>query len=267
VGFPEEKMSEKENEKQEWTDPRDFGLPFVNPVPLHPEVSKTSETPPAPESTGVSMEKPKPQVDSGRNQGNDTKSKRHKLKKKKSPLSWLWVVLTLAFLLVGVIVWQLGLGNLDFLVSKFKPAPLPTLPAKVTPKPVEELKTSDKNQPADNQDSTASAANSTLVVPQPAETGTTIANTTPVGKLIRVDSKGEKARYFLVVASLPNEKLALELAEKFSGKSPELYLITPFGTSTNYRIAISKFDTWNAASQEKERIKPQFSEDLWILTY
>ena len=119
---------------------------------------------------------------------------------------------------------------------------------------------------AGNQEAITSINNSNPNLSKPAETGTTIANTVK-GNLIRIESKAEKVRYFIVVASLPNEQLALELAENFSGKSQERFLITPYESSPNYRIAIGKFDTWKAAADEVARIKSQYSEDLWILNY
>ena len=134
------------------------------------------------------------------------------------------------------------------------------------PVPLAETTVTDTAVSTDNQEAIISINNSNPNLSKPAQTGTTIANTVS-GNLIRIESKAEKVRYFIVVASLPNEQLALELADNFSGKSPERYLIAPYETSPNYRIAIGKFDTWKAAADEVARIKSQYSEDLWILNY
>ena len=99
-----------------------------------------------------------------------------------------------------------------------------------------------------------------------ANSGTTIASNSPVN-LISFTSKGEKKRFFLVIASLPKEALIQDFASKMSTKPAAMYLITPYTDSPNYRLAIGKFDSWNAASEELAKVKTQYAADLWILNY
>jgi hypothetical protein len=85
--------------------------------------------------------------------------------------------------------------------------------------------------------------------------------------LTPITSKGEKKRFFLVIASLPNESLIKDFAAKMTVKPTTMYLINPYTNSPNYRLAIGKFDTWNAASDELAKVKAQYAADLWILNY
>ena len=269
-------MSAKDTDTREWSDPKDYGLPFVEITPLksqpnlHNEKSEASEV--APVSIKKKIEKPTKNLDpvvEVQPIGEAQKPKEKvvpKIQEKPKSNAWAWVVVLLAVVVLGVIIWQLQMNSSEEVQGEVlaekqeenssvqKPVtPSASTQTEVSPSPV-------------NQDSITSINNSNPNLSKPAETGTTIANTVS-GNLIRIESKAEKVRYFIVVASLPNEQLALELANNFSGKSPERYLIAPYETSPNYRIAIGKFDTWKAAADEVARIKSQYSEDLWILNY
>ena len=115
------------------------------------------------------------------------------------------------------------------------------------------------------EDSLASAPAATNL-PATANSGTNLASTNPVS-LTPITSKGEKKRFFLVIASLPNESLIKDFAAKMTVKPTTMYLINPYTNSPNYRLAIGKFDTWNAASDELAKVKAQYAADLWILNY
>lgn len=270
------KMSAKDTDTHEWSDPKDYGLPFVEITPIKNQPNLAKEKSEAKEEAPVAVkkkaEKPiKESVSEAKEQ-----PKLEELKSKEKPSSkieekpksnvWVWVVVLLAIAVLGVIFWQLQkTGNEDaqeeILAQKVEGNSTEQKPVS----PSASTQTEDSTS-AVSQDSILSINNSNPNLSKPAETGTTIANTVK-GNLIRIDSKAEKVRYFIVVASLPNEQLALEIAENFAGKSPERYLINPYEASPNYRVAIGKFDTWKAAADEVARIKSQYSEDLWILNY
>jgi hypothetical protein len=270
------KMSAKDTDTREWSDPKDYGLPFVEITPLKPQqviqkekqevnlkkpvISEKKLVEPVKEPITVSEEKPKAESAQIKD------LPKPKVEKKEKSNAWVWMVVGLALVVLGVIVWQLQLNRSEV-------SPIETSSAKPEEKivenqsvPIEETTVTDTAVSDGNQEVITSTNNSNPNLSKPAETGTTIANTVR-GNLIRIESKAEKVRYFIVVASLPNEQLALELAEKFEGKSQERFLITPYESSPNYRIAIGKFDTWKAAADEVARIKSQYSEDLWILNY
>lgn len=269
-------MSVKDTDTREWSDPKDYGLPFVEITPLKPHqailkekqevnqketvISEKKSVEPVKEPIVVSVDKPKSEP---------AKIKdlpKPKVEKKEAKNAWVWIVLVLALAVVGVIIWQLQLNRSEVTSIQTSSAKPEEKIVQNQPVPLAETTVTDTAVSTDNQEAIISINNSNPNLSKPAETGTTIANTVK-GNLIRIESKAEKVRYFIVVASLPNEQLALELAENFSGKSQERFLITPYESSPNYRIAIGKFDTWKAAADEVARIKSQYSEDLWILNY
>ena len=104
-------------------------------------------------------------------------------------------------------------------------------------------------------------------IPLIEETSVAVPNTTATFNLIPITSKGEKKRFFLVIASFPKESMIQEFIQQLSSKPENLYLISPYETSPNYRLAVGMFDNWTAASVELEKFKSQFTYDLWILNY
>ncbi len=266
-------MSEIEREKQEWTDPKDFGLAFVTLDPLNSspvsdsspslfDLESNKQQDEAELNTELSLknpEAPKPP---------NELQKIYPLGEKETSFSWVWITLILVGCAVGLIYWWLQREHNKVQVSVLKnELPTQSIPKDDSPQPADELIGTEENQLIKSKDSTLMPAPSSTLETTPGKDGTTIALKKPNENLIRIDSRDSNPRYFIVVASVPTEKLALEQIEEYSGKSPEFYLITPYETSKNFRIATSKFDTWKAASEEKTRIKAQFSEDLWILNY
>lgn len=265
-------MSDKEPQTREWTDPKDFGLPFVEinfTRPLEgylPSDQIKSDT-----NAEGSISSPASQNEQevkGNLQVNFDKPEVKKAKEKKFSSAWVWIVITLTLACVGVILWQINQSNSFFGESESgNLSQSQELPNEKTELEAETSEPTSITQTNESKDSISVITNSNSPVSQESETGTTIAKENIINKLIRIDSKAEGVRFFVVVASLPNEELALEMVEKFSSKSAELYLIIPYGSTPNYRIAVSQFTTWKAASEEAERIRPQFSNDLWILNY
>jgi hypothetical protein len=187
---------------------------------------------------------------------------------KKATSSWVWVVLVLAVALVSFIIWQLQSQNGSAPDDSQTELAEKTAVQETTPalQEVPESTPSDQNQTVVNQDSIPAINNSNPNISKPAETGTTIANTA-TGNLIRIESKAERPQYFIIVGSLPNEALAIQEANQYFNRSAELFLISPEEGSRNYRIALSKFGSFRLAAEELERIKSQYTEELWILKY
>ena len=184
-------MTTNESDKKQWTDPKDFGLPWVEIKPL--------------------KVKPKPAESS-----------------------------------------SIGL-------EEAKPGPIPI--------PVQSETTFDEStQKAEIEvDKESSSQVSQNNVPS-IQYGTTIAQSIS-GNLIRVESQAERPQYFIIVGSVPSEADALKLIPDFQAKVPEVYLISPYSESKNYRVAIRKFTSFRAAAEELDKIKSQYSEELWILKY
>lgn len=284
-------MAAKDSENRQWTDPKDFGLPFVEIKPLNFKVEEAkakSDTPPVPEvkkehkpvlaSTSSQEKEPIGSEKIGEVPTSEPFKPKPKAEKKpatKAPIptakksnTWVWVVVVLAMAVVSVIVWQLmGSGQLtepksDQPIVESKPAE--TSP--VAPTPSEEITATEESQITVNQDSIAVINNSNPNISKPTESGTTIANSVP-GTIVRIDSKADRPQYFIVVGSLPNESLALDEAKNYQGKAAEIFLIAPYEESRNYRLAVGKYSSFKSAAEDLERIKSNYSESLWILKY
>ena len=278
-------MSAHESDRTHWTDPKDYGLPYVKIARIRsheePKTAVSDLDTAAP--LAVVADSPAAKVSSGaelagtvavaagavktaetRKLSNAAPSAQSKIKQSSG---WMWAVLLIALGIVAVIVWQIQTND-----SKAKTEQV----FEIVEKPVEQPATTatepadstvaGQNQVAVNQESNPSEAISDSNNLKPAETGTTIANTA-IGNLIRVESKAERAQYFIIVGSLPNEKMALTEASKYLGRSSELYLISPIDGGKNYRLALSKFESFRMAAAKLEEIKSQYTEELWILKY
>jgi hypothetical protein len=278
-------MSAHEPDINRWTDPKDYGLPFVKIVPIkakeepeiaaldidskHPE-AVVSQSPAEKISERVkpveidsAMAEPVVIADSQRTSANtpsDTPDK-------KQASGWMWAVLLIALGIVGVIVWQiLGRTNDTKGEPVFEIVEKPMAQPAITNTEPDQSTIAEENQDAVNQDPIQVDSNSNSNISKPAENGTTIANTA-TGNLIRVESKSERAQYFIIVGSLPNERLALKEANQYYGRTAELYLLSPIDGGKNYRLALSKFDSFKMAAARLEEIKSQYTEELWILKY
>ncbi len=277
-------MSAKDTDKKQWTDPKDFGLPYVEIIPLRPKVTSEEVSEPVPaeslESEGetsvsaqieaVPATKPSPAAEalSPSTRPKPTVAKIEKKEEKEKSSSWVWAVVLIGLGIVAVIIWQI--------LANQKPRASEAV-LEVVDQPVEtaseesnaastETTPTDQNQIAVNQDSITASTISNPNISNPAETGTTIA-TTASGNLIRVESKAERPQYFIIVGSLPNEKMALEEANQYFGRNEEIYLISPYDGGRNYRLALSKYPSFKAAAEQLEEIKSQYTEELWILKY
>lgn len=279
-------MSPIDSDKKQWPDPKDYGLPFVEITPIRakskpveseventlsvPEIiAEPKEVKSAPVLSEIQIEAdegveiPEEKTQSAKS----TPSINKPLEEKKST-AWVWAVVLIGLGIVSVIVWQIQ--------SRMDSTPAEVVSESLG-KSVEETKpeatvqfpdstTTDQTQTAVNQDSITSLANSNPNISKPTETGTTIANTA-TGKLIRVEARAERPQYFIIVGSLPNEKMAMEEANQYLGKLPEIYLITPFDGGKYYRLALFKFESFKIAAAKLEEIKSQYTEELWILKY
>ena len=277
-------MAAKDSENKQWTDPKDYGLPYVEITPLRvksivkSKVTEKASDPVEKKLIANTLNTEVPKVKSevkqpapstkAEKKSEPTKTPRLAKKEKKSSPAWVWMVLVLAVALVSFIIWHLQIQNGPTPeVSQEEYAEKKPVQGSVSsPQAASESTTSDQNQPVVNQDSIPVTSNSNPNISKPAETGTTIANTV-TGNLIRIESKAERPQYFIIVGSLPNEALAIQEANQYFNRSAELFLISPEEGSRNYRIALSKFGSFRLAAEELERIKSQYTEELWILKY
>ncbi|OOG72357.1 hypothetical protein [Algoriphagus sp. A40] len=279
-------MSPIDSDKKQWPDPKDYGLPYVEITPIRTKTelgkSESKKTLSEPEKIGETREKNSaPALSQTKiEQVQEVKTPEEKAQSPKSspsvnkPLeekksgAWVWAVVLIGLGIVSVIVWQIQ--------SRKDSSPAEVVTESIA-KPAEETEpeaavqlpdstTTEQIQNPVNQDSITSPNISNPNISKPAETGTTIANTA-TGKLIRVEAKAERPQYFIIVGSLPNEKMATEEANQYFGKSPEIYLITPYDGGKYYRLGLLKFDSFKLAAAKLEEIKSQYTEELWILKY
>jgi hypothetical protein len=294
-------MSENSSENKQWPNPKDYGLPYVEVKPLKPEVIKdpTSEKEQFEETLVVpilsvekkSVEKekvlePTLETKSQKTSVGDKDEEPDKLKEQteeqvvgsvpkelvstlpadKKKNSWVAIVLILAVLIISVIAWQLmSQGNESQSENQVAQKETPII-EKAAVQPTVENTPTEETQIIENQDS-ISKSNSSLEEPaETPQTGTTI-DRTVTETLIRVESKSDRPQYFIVVGSLPNERMALSESEQYMDRASSIYLILPYEDVKNYRLAIGSFTSFRKASEELETVKDQYTEALWILKY
>ena len=274
-------MTTKGSDKKQWTEPKDFGLPWVEIKPL---LAKPKSTKPPVESAkaqevSTSFTKAEEKLTSPLisekkeskkviESPSKSSSKTPVKEKKKGTPAWAWLVFVLFSAIFTILVWQVlkQTRQTDSLVSSTSTAVQETKPA-TSPVPIQPESTSDEPaQAAENEiDKETSSEVSQNNVPA-AQSGTTIAKNI-TGNLIRIESQAERPQYFIIVGSVPSEADALKLIPDFQAKVSEVYLIAPYSESKNFRISIGKFSSFRAAAEELDKIKSQYSEELWLLKY
>lgn len=85
--------------------------------------------------------------------------------------------------------------------------------------------------------------------------------------LTEIQSKMDRPRYFLVVASFIDEDLAKDRAEELHAKQMNTFLVYPYGDIAYYRLAIGQFESFALAAEEIDKVKDGFKENLWVLKY
>lgn len=263
-------MASKTSDNSQWTDPKDYGLPFVEITPLQPEpVSK--EKKPVKEEVIQESEPVSAEV------ATELKSEPEKyaptpreakgIPEKKSSNSWVWIAAILAIAIVGVIIFQIQKGGTfdpTENASETESSALENNQNQV----VEELKNTPAQeiQTPENQQIITDSTSIQIQPAQTPQTGTTI-ESKQSGTLVRIESKKERPQYFIVVGSLPSEALAVKEAALYYDRAPTLFLILPYDDVTNYRLAIGAFGSFSSATAELERAKGLYTEALWILKY
>lgn len=85
--------------------------------------------------------------------------------------------------------------------------------------------------------------------------------------LTEIQSRADRPRYFLVVASFIDEDLAKDHAEKLHAGKMNTFLVYPYGEIAYYRLAIGQFESFALAAEEIAKVKDNFKENLWVLKY
>ena len=275
-------MASTTSDNLQWTDPKDYGLPYVEITPLKPvPVSKEKkkelleevvQEPELTEKKVILAAEPaiadaskelKPKSEKSVPTAKEAKG----IPEKKSSNSWVWIAAVLAIVIVGVIFFQIQKGG-PADASESASETGSAIVENNQNQGVEELKNTPAQeiQTSENQQTITDSTSIKIQPAQTSQTGTTI-ESKQSGTLVRIESKKEKPQYFIVVGSLPSEALAVKEAALYYDRASTLFLILPYDDVTNYRLAIGAFGSFSSASAELERAKGLYTEALWILKY
>lgn len=274
-------MASKTSDNSQWTDPKDYGLPFVEITPLRPEPVSKEKKPVKEEIVQkldllkeIVIQEAEPVV---AEVATKLKSKPEKyapipreakeIPEKKSSNLWVWIAAFLAFIIVGVIIYQIQKGSSVDTTENASESESSVLENNQN-QVAEELKNTPAQeiQTPENQQIITDSTSIQIQPVQTPQTGTTI-ESKQSGTLVRIESKKERPQYFIVVGSLPSEALAVKEAALYYDRAPTLFLILPYDDVTNYRLAIGAFGSFSSATAELERAKGLYTEALWILKY
>jgi len=73
--------------------------------------------------------------------------------------------------------------------------------------------------------------------------------------------------YHIIVASLPTQAAAESHAERISDAEISAYVIAPFGSTSNYRVAVASYASLAEARQNIPGLRAVYGEDIWPLRY
>lgn len=256
-------MAEKDSNPKQWSDPKDFGLPYVEVIPLSSVKSNSKATDQAP-----SFESPKTSPITDNDKKQETKTSRladasitPTKNEKKKVKTWVWVVVFAIVAAVTVIIVQLN-SNQKSVSEKANLVgnPLTTTSSKLL---LDSVKLTNSNLDSlPNQDS--SIISDIELTSTSTNSGTSIATNS---KVKRVEQKVGNTRYYLVVGSFASEEESARYIQNLGDKFSEYYLVHPFKQNQNYRLAIGSYSTWKEASVKLKEMNAQDSTDYWILNY
>jgi hypothetical protein len=276
-------MTAKPSDNPQWSDSKDYGLPYVeiSPLPSMPASSRKKVE----DEKNINEIKPEVQIAKidTKVSSNAKKDKTESNKNKKTEFiepifssdqpaknkvnRWVWIAVVSAIAIISFIILQTQ--NL-IPGSKLK---IDVIEESVSVQnPLETNSESLKNvasqeiQVINNQNVVSDSVNIPNPLSQSLQNGTTI-ESGAAGTLIRIESKKTSPQYFIVVGSLPNEALAVKVAAKYYDRVGQVYLISPYEEAGNYRLGIGTYGSFSSASEELSRIKNLYTEDLWILKY
>ena len=257
-------MAEKDSNPKQWSDPKDFGLPYVEVSPLSSLKSNSKAPDQAP-----SVELPQTSPIVIEDKKKDTKASRPAVAsnsavngEKKKAKTWVWVALFAIILAVTAIIIQLNINQEAVVENKnLVNDPLDTAALRKHFEDSYKLAKSNLDS-LPNQDSSVNSdfeLNSTST-----NSGTSIA-TNP--RVKRVEQKEGSIRYYLVVGSFASEQETTRHIQNLGDKFTEYYLVYPYKKNQNYRLAIGSYSTWKEASAKLKEMNAQDSTGYWILNY
>lgn len=258
-------MAEKESNSKQWSDPKDFGLPFVEISPLSKSNVNSKETkvstltpveelPKTPPLTTVEKKK-------GTKPVRPVEAPKPPLKNvEKKSKTWVWVVVFAFIGAVSVIVFQLKTNQEPLEEVVEVPVMPPITSALQKPQVDSSALTVLDSVPVRDSIGTANSE-----LPEINTTSGTSIATKP--KISRVTQKEGSTKFFLVIGSFGTEEETDRFIQKTGNRFTEYYMIYPYEGSTNYRLAVGSFTSWNEASNKLSELKAQQSNGYWILKF
>lgn len=257
-------MAEKDSYPKQWSDPKDFGLPYVEVIPLSSLKSNSKVTDQAP-----SFELPKTSPFANEDKKVETKTSRPAItsttaakSEKNKVKTWVWVVVFSIIAVVTAISIQL-ITNQKSVVENENLVISPLDTAALSKYFADSFKLAKSNLDSlTNQDSTV--ISDFELTSTSTNSGTSIA-TNP--KVKRVEQKEGNTKYYLVVGSFASEQETARYIQNSGDNFSEYYLVYPYEQNKNYRLAIGSYRTWKEASAKLKEMNAQDSTGYWILNY
>lgn len=193
--------------------------------------------------------------------------------KPKKNKAWIWIVILLFLIIGGGVTFQFQQEIKQIIrpiIQKIlEQNPFTNQPEQKTPIVPSEPEDSNSSavQPIGKEDANSDSIPLNNLQESNSQVGGSSLTNSESIKIERITSRVDKPRYFIVVGSLPSERLAIKQAAVYVDRSPVLYLISPYGDISNYRLSIGYFDSLIDATSELERVKSKYTEALWILKY
>lgn len=261
-------MTGKTTDNKHWTDPKDYGLPYIEVVPLaQAQISKKEEEKAGPINVAEVKKKTIQALKPPLSEAEQVSKSAFKIDEKKSNNSWIWIVAILAAAVIVVIIWQMNKSVVSTQGSEVRTSEsVEGVASKENDEVVLNSTPSEEVQGVDNQENISGSISSSNPAIQSNQTGTTI-DDNATGNVVKVTEKGSRPQFYIIVGSLPTEELAMKEASQYFNRTETIYLIMPYEGSENYRLAIERSIGFTAMTQELERVKDQYSEALWILKY
>ncbi len=257
-------MAEKDSNPKQWSDPKDFGLPYVEVKPLSSvkSIPKAADQAPSfdlPKTILFAVEDKKVETNTSRGAVASTTAEKSEKKKVKT---WVWVVVIAIIAAITSIIIQLNstqkpVSEQEILVA----GPLDT--GALSKHFEDSFKLAKSNLDSlSNQDS---SINSAFELKSTSINSDTSIATNP--KVKRVEQKEGSIRYYLVVGSFTSEQQTVRHIQNLGDKFTEYYLVYPYKKNQNYRLAIGSYSTLKEASAKLNEMNAQDSTGYWILNY
>lgn len=255
-------MEEKEQEALRRQEDKDYGFPFVDVRPLSSTENQKSEpaqsVDPVAESATI-----EPETSVPGSLSNPIHFERKETQKRNQTPLLITLVFMLAVILAAM-AYFLYFTPAEETVKEVAETPQPEAMQEAEPV-VDEVAadTVELEVPLTlekEEEPVKEAAAPPVTQTQPAPTGA-------IGQLHLVESKGERPIYHLIVASLPNERIAREESQVFLNSGRDVWMIFPVGDTKNFRLSVGSFGSFKSASEALPQAKNDFGESTWILKY